>query len=72
MVFNVFNDKFSDTLKLNIRDRKNDSLVLKSEQNKTLKFNDDFLISANLPLEKIEKSKKRQYLENKTAQRSIC
>jgi uncharacterized protein (DUF2141 family) len=57
MVFNVFNDKFSDTLKLNIRDRKNDSLVLKSEQNKILKFNDDFLISANLPLEKIEKSK---------------
>ena len=57
VVFNVFNDKFSDTLKLNIRDRKNDSLVLKSEQNKTLKFNDDFLISANLPLEKIEKSK---------------
>ena len=57
VIFNVFNDKFSDTLKLNIRDRKNDSLVLKSEQNKTLKFNDDFVISANLPLEKIEKSK---------------
>ena len=35
----------------------NDSLVIKSEQNKTLKFNEDFLIEANLPFNKIDKNK---------------
>ena len=57
IVFNVFNDKFSDTLKLNFRDKENDSLVLSSKQNKILKFNDNFNISGSLPLEKIQDSK---------------
>jgi len=57
IVFRVFNNKFSDTLKLNLRDKKNDSLIIKSEQNKTLKFNDYFQIEANLPFNKIEKNK---------------
>ena len=57
IVFNVFNDKFSDTLQVNLRNKENDSLVIKSEQNKTLKFNENFIIEANLPFEKIDKNK---------------
>ena len=57
IVFNVFNDKFSDTLQVNLRNKENDSLVIKSEQNKTLKFNENFIIEANLPFDKIDKNK---------------
>ena len=57
IVFNVFNSKFSDTLRINLKNKKNDSLVIKSEQNKTLKFNENFIIEANLPFEKIDKNK---------------
>ena len=57
IIFNVYNDKFSDTLKVNVRNKENDSLVIKSEQNKTLKFNENFVIEANLPFEKINKNK---------------
>ena len=42
----------------------NDSLVIKSEQNKTLKFNEDFLIEANLPFNKINKNKISKYLKD--------
>ena len=55
--FNVFNANFSDTLKLNLKNKENDSLVIKSEQNKTLKFNENFIIEANLPLENFDKSR---------------
>ena len=57
IIFNVFNDKFSDTLQVNMRNKENDSLIIKSEQNKTLKFNENFIIEANLPFEKIDKNK---------------
>jgi len=57
IAFNVYNENFSDTLSLNLRNKMNDSLVIKSEQNKTLKFNEDFLIEANLPFNKIDKNK---------------
>ena len=57
IVFNVFNDNFSDTLSLNFRNKINDSLVIKSDQNKTLKFNENFIIEANLPFNKIDKNK---------------
>ena len=57
VVFNIYNDKFSDTLKLNLRNKENDSLVIKSQQNKTLKFNENFSIEANLPFQSIDKSK---------------
>ena len=57
IAFNVYNDNFSDTLYLKLRNKLNDSLVIKSEQNKTLKFNEDFLIDANLPFQKIDKNK---------------
>ena len=57
IIFNVFNDKFSDTLQVNMRNKKNDSLIIKSEQNKTLKFNENFIIDANLPFDKIDKNK---------------
>ena len=57
IAFNVYNENFSDTLSLNLRNKINDSLVIKSEQNKTLKFNEDFLIEANLPFNKIDKNK---------------
>tara|TARA_B100001287_G_scaffold22880_1_gene16708 strand:+ start:706 stop:2298 length:1593 start_codon:yes stop_codon:yes gene_type:complete len=57
IIFNVFNDKFSDTLLVNLRNKENDSLIIKSGQNKTLKFNENFIIEANLPFEKIDKNK---------------
>ena len=41
-MFNVYNDKFSDTLKVKIRDKENDSLIIKAGQNNTLKFNENF------------------------------
>ena len=57
IVFRVFNDNFSDTLKVNLRNKQNDSLIIKSEQNKTLKFNDNFIIEANLPLQSVDRKK---------------
>ena len=57
ILFNVYNEKFSDTLKIKLRDKENDSLIIKSDQNKTLKFEDNFIIQANLPFEKINKEK---------------
>ncbi len=56
-MFNVYNDKFSDTLKVKIRDKENDSLIIKAGQNNTLKFNENFFIEANLPLDKIDNNK---------------
>lgn len=57
IMFNVYNDKFSDTLKVKIRDKENDSLIIKAGQNNTLKFNENFFIEANLPLDKIDNNK---------------
>jgi len=57
ITFNVYNDRFSDTLSLKLRNKLYDSLVIKSEQSKTLKFNENFLINANLPFQKIDKNK---------------
>ncbi len=57
IAFNVYNDNFSDTLSLNLRNKINDSLIIKSEQNKTLKFDENFLIEANLPFQKIDQNK---------------
>ena len=47
----------SDTLTLNLRNKLNDSLIIKSGQNKTLKFGENFLIEANLPFQEIDKNK---------------
>ena len=57
IAFSVYNDNFSDTLSLNLRNKINDSLIIKSEQNKTLKFDENFLIEANLPFQKIDQNK---------------
>ena len=57
ITFNVFNNSFSDTLTLNLRNKLNDSLIIKSGQNKTLKFGENFLIEANLPFQEIDKNK---------------
>ena len=57
ITFNVFNNSFSDTLTLNLRNKINDSLIIKSGQNKTLKFGENFLIEANLPFQEIDKNK---------------
>ena len=57
IVFEVVNEKILDSLKIRIREKENDSLVIKSMQNKTLKFNDEFIIEGNIPFEKIEEDK---------------
>ena len=57
IVFEVANEKILDSLKVRIREKENDSLVIKSMQNKTLKFNDEFVIEGNIPFEKIEEDK---------------
>jgi uncharacterized protein (DUF2141 family) len=57
IIFNVYNEKISDTFKLNLKTKEKDSLVIKPEQSKTLKFNDNFLLKANLPFSELEKNK---------------
>ena len=57
IAFNVYNDNFSDSLSLNLKNKINDSLVIKSRQNNTLKFYENFMIEANLPFQKIDKNK---------------
>ena len=57
IVFEVVNEKILDSLKIRIKEKENDSLVIKSMQNKTLKFNDEFIIEGNIPFEKIEEDK---------------
>ena len=57
IVFEVINEKILDSLKIRIKEKENDSLVIKSMQNKTLKFNDEFIIEGNIPFEKIEEDK---------------
>ena len=57
IVFNVYNDHFSDTLKLNLKNKKNDSLTIKSSQNNILKFDENFLVKANLPFDVIDRKK---------------
>ena len=41
----------------NLKTKEKDSLVIKPEQSKTLKFNDNFLLNANLPFSELEKNK---------------
>ena len=40
-----------------MKTKEKDSLVIKAEQSKTLKFNDNFLLNANLPFSELEKNK---------------
>ncbi len=54
LTFNVFNEKFSDTLKLKLRDKQNDSLVITTGQSKTLKFEENFILESNIPLKKTD------------------
>lgn len=52
--FIVRNKTFIDTLNHKFRTIDRDSLVVKMSSSSTLNFNDDFSISANIPLEKID------------------
>lgn len=57
IIFLVSNISYTDTLTVKLKTLDKDSLVIKPIQNRTLSFNEDFEIEANIPLTKINKEK---------------
>ncbi|QXP71377.1 Ig-like domain-containing protein [Polaribacter sp. R2A056_3_33] len=55
--FIVTNDRFIDTVTVNLRKKKTDSLILSSSVSGTLQLRDTFFIKGNNPLVKIDTSK---------------
>ncbi|MCF6294340.1 MAG: Ig-like domain-containing protein [Flavobacteriaceae bacterium] len=57
LLFLVSNKSYTDTLTVKLRTLEKDSLVIKQLQNRTLSFNENFEIEANIPLTTIDKEK---------------
>ncbi|WP_397364395.1 Ig-like domain-containing domain [Olleya sp. R77988] len=57
LVFKVTNRKKIDTFTVRIKDNKRDSLVIKATPNSTIGFTENFIISANTPLVKLNENK---------------
>ncbi|MBN4070157.1 Ig-like domain-containing protein [Olleya sp. AH-315-F22] len=57
LLFLVSNKSYADTLTVKLRTLEKDSLVIKPIQNRTLSFNENFEIKANIPLITIDKEK---------------
>jgi uncharacterized protein (DUF2141 family) len=57
LLFLVSNKSYKDTLTVKLKEIKKDSLVIKPLQNRTLSFNENFEIEANIPLTTIDKEK---------------
>lgn len=57
LLFIVSNTSYADTLTVRLRSLEKDSLIIKPVHNRTLSFNENFEIEANIPLTKINKEK---------------
>jgi len=57
LIFQVTNTKYDDTLTVRTRTLKKDSLIVKAASPLDLKLNEDFIMTANIPLSDLDKSK---------------
>ena len=57
LLFIVSNTSYVDTLTVRLKDLEKDSLIIKSIHNRTLSFNENFEIEANIPLTAIDEEK---------------
>lgn len=57
LVFQVTNNNYSDTLTVRTRTLEKDSLVISTVSQSTLKLNEDFVMTANIPLVNLDENK---------------
>jgi len=57
LLFEITNQNYIDTLTVQLKSKKKDSLILKSNFNSTLNPRDTFAINSNIPISKIDTSK---------------
>jgi uncharacterized protein (DUF2141 family) len=67
LVFQVTNTNYADTLTVRMRDQKKDTLVVSATSETFLKPKEDFVMSANNPLESLDDSKIRIMDKDSTA-----
>lgn len=55
LLFNVTNKNYSEDFKVRISEQPRDTLIIKGSPTGTINFEEDFILSANIPFEKIRK-----------------